>query len=397
MKSVIDFLNTHLWIGITVVGVTILLIQHRHGNELRREIVNSERYGITSSTRSQSRVISASPPTILELLPLSHREPSGSNFLPGSDLSIALGNATADDLIHLLEELESEPTDDPEAEALKGFLSFHLAALDPRKALNRIQSPGKPSGLFRALATKSPESAQQWLDSADLGDLRDHFENSLNCSRFLSDPTVNISDWEKIRFDQDHASVSFGPSPKKELPILPPESLPKLASLIHKPEHSSKKAELITTLMTSAALDSIESAKTYAESLDLSPVDLIDTFKKLQAHGLGSADLLDWALSAPEALDEIKFNVVESFIANFAQRNLSDAADWLNQVETSPENKDLLIHRYSQVLAYDDPRAALEWTARITDPKLLERTKREVIHTWKDREQEAAEAWEAGE
>ena len=83
---------------------------------------------------------------------------------------------------------------------------------------------------------------------------------------------------------------------------------------------------------------------------------------------------------------------VEGVMGNWAKEDPQAAGEWLNEKEVGPQ-MDPILSTFARVVSSDNGAAAMEWAVAITEPKLQDRTIRQVGQNWYRQDKEAVEAW----
>lgn len=83
---------------------------------------------------------------------------------------------------------------------------------------------------------------------------------------------------------------------------------------------------------------------------------------------------------------------VEGVMGNWAKEDPQAAGEWLNEKEVGTQ-MDPVLSTYARVVSNENGAAAMEWAIAITEPKLQERTVRQVGQNWYRQDKEAVEAW----
>jgi hypothetical protein len=108
-----------------------------------------------------------------------------------------------------------------------------------------------------------------------------------------------------------------------------------------------------------------------------------------------------WSETAPEsAIDffeelpegKARAEGVEGVMENWAKKDPQAAGEWLNEKEVGPE-LDPVLSTYARIVSSDNGAAAMEWAVAITEPKLQEKTVRQVGQNWYRQDKESVDAW----
>ncbi|MBT3637903.1 MAG: hypothetical protein HN531_13255 [Opitutae bacterium] len=83
---------------------------------------------------------------------------------------------------------------------------------------------------------------------------------------------------------------------------------------------------------------------------------------------------------------------VEGIMGNWAKKDPQAAGEWLNEKEVGP-GLDPVLSTYARVVSNKDGAGAMEWAVAITEPKLQEKTVRQVGQNWYRQDKEAVDAW----
>jgi len=83
---------------------------------------------------------------------------------------------------------------------------------------------------------------------------------------------------------------------------------------------------------------------------------------------------------------------VEGVMGNWAKEDPQAAGEWLNEKEVGPK-MDPVLSTYARVVSGENGAAAMEWAIAISEPKLQERTIRQVGQNWYRQDKEAVEEW----
>ena len=83
---------------------------------------------------------------------------------------------------------------------------------------------------------------------------------------------------------------------------------------------------------------------------------------------------------------------VEGIMENWAKKDPRAAGEWLNEKEVGP-GLDPVLSTYARVVSNKDGAGAMEWAVAITEPKLQEKTVRQVGQNWYRQDKEAVDAW----
>ena len=83
---------------------------------------------------------------------------------------------------------------------------------------------------------------------------------------------------------------------------------------------------------------------------------------------------------------------VEGVMENWAKKDPQAAGEWLNEKEAGPQ-MDPVLSTYARVVSNENGAAAMEWAVAISEPKLQDKTVRQVGQNWYRQDKEAVEAW----
>ena len=83
---------------------------------------------------------------------------------------------------------------------------------------------------------------------------------------------------------------------------------------------------------------------------------------------------------------------VEGVMENWAKKDPQAAGEWLNEKEVGPQ-LDPVLSTYARVVSNENGAAAMEWAVAISEPKLQDKTVRQVGQNWYRQDKEAVEAW----
>lgn len=83
---------------------------------------------------------------------------------------------------------------------------------------------------------------------------------------------------------------------------------------------------------------------------------------------------------------------VEGVMGNWAKKDPQAAGEWLNEKEVGPQ-MDPILSTYARVVSNENGAAAMEWAVAISEPKLQDKTVRQVGQNWYRQDKEAVEAW----
>jgi hypothetical protein len=83
---------------------------------------------------------------------------------------------------------------------------------------------------------------------------------------------------------------------------------------------------------------------------------------------------------------------VEGVMGNWAKEDPQAAGEWLNGKEVGPK-MDPVLSTYARVVSSENGAAAMEWAIAITEPKLQDKTVRQVGQNWYRQDKETVEAW----
>ncbi len=83
---------------------------------------------------------------------------------------------------------------------------------------------------------------------------------------------------------------------------------------------------------------------------------------------------------------------VEGIMENWAKKDPQAAGEWLNEKEVGPK-LDPVLSTFARVVSNKDGAAAMNWAVAITEPKLQEKTVRQVGQNWYRQDKETVEAW----
>ena len=83
---------------------------------------------------------------------------------------------------------------------------------------------------------------------------------------------------------------------------------------------------------------------------------------------------------------------VEGIMENWAKKDPQAAGEWLNEKKAGPK-LDPVLSTFARVVSNEDGAAAMNWAVAITEPKLQEKTVRQVGQNWYRQDKETVEAW----
>ncbi len=379
---------------VALVGAVILILQWSHHRDLQKQLAQSGAEKPTTSLRSQHRV--TSPVELLAkrekmMTDLEQYLESGTEKVARSralDLLALIPEATAEDLSTLITRIEQN---DPSSPGLDDTIQFdsRTSLLWTLKLLQSelnpslvLRSENRPEA-FMSLARKSSNEALAWLEASNLTpEERKGFMGLFRQVRLSQDPAKHLEAWKEENLFPFSDNVV----------LLESGGIPDLLEVVHEPENSEIRDQLISSIIYSSLLEEKGLARTRVESLDLEASEIVAILEPLE--DLGSEETLEWAISLGGEEPEKTLNLQESFMAKFAQTDLEGAAKWLKEFDGSALVRDEMTKRYAMVLSAVDPEAALPWIERVENPITREWVKGNLLITWEIDDPEGFARWQ---
>ena len=306
--------------------------------------------------------------------------------------SEALSDLNEDNLDEVLEAYESMPFGFEHMQEYR-MLLYAWGQFDPTGAIvycnKRASGMGAgfaTTGVLEGWASRDPEGARAWVESPEnagmaklynMGLVRGWASRDLQAASSYVESLEPGDDVGKLvaTLSNEHYKRGFGPATQWA------ESL----------ADEKMKEAAFANLSRQVSRDNPE---TVAEWLQ----DHVD-----QPYAVKSFENLGkrWSETEPESamgyFDELpegkaRNEGVEGIMENWAKKDPQAAGEWLNEREVGPE-LDPVLSTYARVVSNKDGAAAMNWAVAITEPKLQEKTVRQVGQNWYRQDKETVDAW----
>lgn len=266
------------------------------------------------------------------------------------------------------------------------MLQTTAAEMDPLQELKKLETTPIDSEIlamkFGSIARQNPEAASAWLEYDCPPEQKEELSEIFLNSILLEHP-------ERLA-----AMIHQHGPPSSDVP-LPAETLDILRTVFQDPVNSDIQNELAHLIVQSQARQGIEIAQQEAEALNLTHAQLLSVFKgSLFSEEIEQAPFLNWMLEsaaqsgAPYSLQ----NTISHRVSSWASSDIKSSADWMNNLDPSP-NKDKAIKGFTSAVQGIDPEAATLWADQIEDSTLRQKVLQSTLTEWEQQDSSAATQW----